>query len=170
MTAVQYGFLAAMTLVSMAIVGFVAVVVAGARSADGGEYPTLGLLLRLARPSADRVEGNRWAFYAHRVSGFAIFAFLALHVLDVALYALSPAAFDEVHVLYGTAPMRVFECGLLFALLFHALNGLRLVAIDLWDLGVAAATRLLGLVALATAATGAAGSAVILAPLVSGAP
>ena len=59
--------------------------------------------------------------------GVAVFAFLLLHVLDVALYAISPARFDEVHELYGTTPLRVFECALLFAILFHTLNGLRLV-------------------------------------------
>jgi succinate dehydrogenase / fumarate reductase cytochrome b subunit len=73
---------------------------------------------------------QRWAFVAHRASGVAVFAFLTLHVFDVALYALSPARFDDVHELYGTAAMRVFECLLLFAILFHTLNGLRLVLLD----------------------------------------
>lgn len=164
MTAAQWVFLAAMTAVAVAILGFVVVVVASARLTDGS-YPSLGFLLRLGRSPAERVEANRWAFYAHRVSGFAIFAFLALHVLDVALYALSPTVFDEVHRLYGTAPMRVFECGLLLALLFHALNGLRLVAIDLWDLGPVPAARLLDLVTAASVVLGVAGGVVILRPL-----
>jgi succinate dehydrogenase / fumarate reductase cytochrome b subunit len=63
--------------------------------------------------------------------------------------------------------MRIFECALLFGLLFHALNGLRLIAIDVWDLGTRAAVRLLSVVFLVSAAAGAAGSIVILAPVIS---
>ena len=65
----------------------------------------------------------------------AVFAFLLLHVFDVALFSISASRFDEVHRLYGTAGMRVFESLLLFAILFHAFNGLRLVLLDVAELG-----------------------------------
>jgi len=167
-TAAQALFVAGFVAVNVVVVGTVVVVLRGARAADGGALRGGGVLARLARLPAERAEANRWAHLAHRVSGVAIFAFLVLHLLDVSLYALSPARFDEVHALYGTPVMRVFECGLLLALLFHALNGLRLVAVDLLDLGARAATRVLGGVVVVSLVGTVAGSAVILAPVVTG--
>lgn len=166
MNVAQAVFLTAFAVVTVAIVAAVWVVVRSARRLDGGAYPSLARLRRLGRRPADRGEMNRWAFYAHRVSGLAILGFLCLHVLDVSVYAFSPTVFDQVHRLYATVPMRLFECGLLLALLFHALNGLRVVAIDLWDLGGAAASRLLTGVVGVTVVLTIAGSVVILRPVI----
>jgi succinate dehydrogenase / fumarate reductase cytochrome b subunit len=115
--------------------------------------------------TAVRSEANRWGSYAHRLSGIAIFFFFCLHIIDVSLYAMSSSLYDEVHPLYGSGPMRVFECCLLMALLFHALNGIRLIAIDIWDLGSLPAGRLLYGVVSLTALSTAAGSIIILQPL-----
>ena len=38
--------------------------------------------------------------------------------------------YNEVHDVYGNILLRLFEVGLLFALSFHALNGLRIVLVD----------------------------------------
>jgi len=70
-----------------------------------------------------RGRGGQWAFVGHRVSGFLVFLFLLLHIVDVSLVRW-PAVYDEVHRLYGNVLLRAFAVGLLFALLFHALNGL----------------------------------------------
>jgi succinate dehydrogenase / fumarate reductase cytochrome b subunit len=115
--------------------------------------------------TAIRSDNHGWAFLAHRVSGVAVFAFLAVHVADVFVYSLSPATFDEIHHVYGSAPMRVFECLLLFAILFHAFYGLRLIALDLTALGAAGRVWSLRIVAGAAVICGAAGSLVILGPL-----
>lgn len=166
MTWAQWLFLAAFALVNVAVIGTVVLVVTVARRVDGGAN-VRGLLGRLGRLPTERSEANRWAFYAHRITGVGVLAFLALHILDVALYAVSPESFDQVHAIYGTAVMRVFECGLLLALVYHALNGLRVVAIDVFDLGPRAAGRVLtGVVAITLLST-LAGSAVILRPLVA---
>lgn len=165
MTALQGLFLAGLTGVLVAVVGFAAVVVRSAARTGGGPHITAGFVRHFARPGRERAEVHRWAFYLHRISGFAIFAFLCLHIVDVSTYALSPARYDELHMLYGTAPMRVFEAGLLVAILFHTLNGLRLVAVDVVDLGIDASRRALMVVAALTALLGAAGGAVIVAPV-----
>lgn len=167
MTVAQAVFALALAGVVAAVAVFGVVVVRSALRVDGGPYPSSGLAGRLLRGPEERAEANRWAFYLHRLTGVAIFAFLCLHVLDVGVWLLSEPLFDELHELYASAPLRVFECGLLVALLFHTLNGLRILAIDAADLGAAAARRLLAGVAAATAVLGLAGSAVILAPLVS---
>src|SRR3990172_5728592 len=92
---------------------------AAARNVGDPTGPT-ALVRRLSRAPRDRLELGRWGFWAHRVSGVAIFAFLILHLFDVGLYGLSRDLYDEVHALYGTAALRVFESGLLVAILFHA--------------------------------------------------
>lgn len=167
MTTAQFMFLLAFTVVNVVIVAGTVMVVREARRVDGGALWSKTLLRRLGRLPSERTEVNRLAFYVHRLSGIAIFAFLALHIIDVSLFAFSAELYDEVHELYGTVVMRLFECGLLFALLFHALNGLRLIAIDAWDIGSSAATRILNGVVIVSVLVTLAGSIVILRPVVA---
>lgn len=164
MTVAQLLFALALTGVLAGVTAFGALILVSA-ARDGGAYLTIELARRLRRSPAERAEFNRWAFYAHRFTGFAIFAFLGLHIVDVGLYAVSRELYGEVHALYGTAPLRLFECGLLFAILFHTFNGLRLLAVDLADLGLAASRRALAVAVALTVLLGVAGSAVILAPV-----
>lgn len=67
---------------------------------------------------------------AHRITGVMVFLFLLLHVVDVSLVNLSTRLYNDVHELYGNALLRLFEVGLLGGLVFHALNGLRIVTYD----------------------------------------
>jgi len=165
-SAVQLAFSVALAGVLVAITAFAAVLVRGALRSDGGPYPTRRLVGRMLRTPEERAEVNRWAFYAHRLTGVAIFGFLCVHVLDVGVYTVSRSLYDDLHEVYASAPMRVFECALLLAILFHTFNGLRILAIDAADLDALAARRALGAAVALTALLGAAGSAVILAPLV----
>ena len=71
-----------------------------------------------------------WAF--HRISGVAIWAFILLHVLDIWLAGVNPALYDEVLQVYASPIGRVLETLLGAALLYHALNGLRIVIMDFW--------------------------------------
>lgn len=163
MTPAQVAFLVGLaTTGSVIAIVAVAIVAADRRAIGGG---AIGLLERLSRPSTARMEVGRWAHLAHRLSGLSIFAFLVLHLMDVALFAVSPALYDEVHLLYGTAPMRVFEVVLLAGILFHALNGLRLLALDLVDASGRAAERLLWLALVATVLVTIPAAAVILGPV-----
>ena len=168
MTLAQALFVVALIGILIAVVGFGFVMIySAARSGGGGFYLDPSILHRLQRSPEERAEFNRWAFYAHRFTGFAVFAFLCLHIVDVSLYAFSPEAFDEVHALYGWTPMRLFECGLLFAILFHTFNGLRILAIDVADLGSSASRRLFAGALVLTALLGLSGSAIIMAPVLA---
>jgi succinate dehydrogenase / fumarate reductase cytochrome b subunit len=71
-----------------------------------------------------------WAF--HRISGVAIWAFILLHVLDIWLAGVNPKLYDEVLQVYASPIGRVMESLLGAALLYHALNGLRIVIMDFW--------------------------------------
>ena len=70
-----------------------------------------------------RGKSGQWAFLFHRITGFGVFLFLMLHVVDVSL-TNNRRLYNDVHALYGNVVFRVFEVGLLFGLLYHALNGL----------------------------------------------
>ena len=71
-----------------------------------------------------------WAF--HRVSGVAIWAFIVLHVFDIWLSGANATLYNELLGIYGSPPGRVGEALLGAALLYHALNGLRIVIMDFW--------------------------------------
>lgn len=82
-------------------------------------------------PPATRYRGKtgQWAFLGHRITGMLVFLFLLLHIVDVSLVRW-PGLYNDVHAAYGNVVLRAFEVGLLFALLFHSFNGLRIVAVD----------------------------------------
>ncbi|MFD3485054.1 MULTISPECIES: succinate dehydrogenase, cytochrome b556 subunit [unclassified Streptomyces] len=82
-----------------------------------------------------RGREGMWSWVAHRVTGVAIFFFLFVHVLDTALVRVSPEAYDDVVATYKTPIVGVLEYGLVAAVLFHALNGLRVIAVDFWSQG-----------------------------------
>ncbi|MFD7919163.1 succinate dehydrogenase, cytochrome b556 subunit [Streptomyces sp. NPDC059740] len=82
-----------------------------------------------------RGREGMWSWVAHRVTGVLIFFFLFVHVLDTALVRVSPEAYDDVVSTYKTPIVNVMEYGLVAAILFHALNGLRVVAVDFWSKG-----------------------------------
>jgi succinate dehydrogenase / fumarate reductase cytochrome b subunit len=161
----KIAFLVALSAVIVAIGWFAVAMARVARRADGGAYPTRRVLQRMLRLPSERSEANRWAYYAHRFTGVAVFGFLVLHIGDVSLYTFNQHTYADVHSLYGTWPLRIFECGLLFAVLFHTLNGLRLVAVDIADVGIVGARRMLGAVTTATVVLGVLGSIVILEPI-----
>jgi succinate dehydrogenase / fumarate reductase cytochrome b subunit len=162
-TPAQIAFLTALGAIVLLVTAFGVFVVARARRAT--RVPATSILARLGRPSAARLELHRWAFYAHRTGGLAILGFLALHLVDVGLVAVSPALYDEVHALYGTPVLRVFEVVLLTAILFHAFDGLRLVLLDLVDVGWRTSERLLWLAIALTVVVAIPAAVVILAPV-----
>ena len=113
-------------------------------------------------------RSGQWAFLGHRISGVLVFLFLLLHIIDVSLVNIDADLYDEVHELYGNVVLRLFEVGLLFALLFHALNGLRIVMVDLFPGAVRRERRLLAAVVFLTLAVGIPCSYVIMLPFLEG--
>jgi succinate dehydrogenase / fumarate reductase cytochrome b subunit len=79
-----------------------------------------------------RGREGMWAWAFHRISGVAIWLFVVLHVVDIYLVGGDPKAYNTILQVYASAPGRVMEVLLGAALLYHALNGLRILIIDLW--------------------------------------
>lgn len=83
-----------------------------------------------------RGKVGMWSWVLHRISGVGIFFFLLVHVLDTALVRVSPEAYNVVIESYKTPIIGIAELGLVGAILFHGLNGLRVIAVDFWSKGV----------------------------------
>jgi succinate dehydrogenase / fumarate reductase cytochrome b subunit len=82
-----------------------------------------------------RGGNGMWTWVLHRVTGVSVFFFLFVHVLDTALVRASPEAYDAVIATYKTPIVNLLEVGLVGAVLFHAFNGLRIIAVDFWSKG-----------------------------------
>lgn len=90
-----------------------------------------------SRPGGTLYRGREgmWSWVLHRVTGVAIFFFLLVHILDTALVRVSPEAYNVVISAYKTPLMGIGEIALVGAIMFHALNGLRIILVDYWSKG-----------------------------------
>ncbi|MEJ2857871.1 MULTISPECIES: succinate dehydrogenase, cytochrome b556 subunit [unclassified Saccharothrix] len=82
-----------------------------------------------------RGDLGMWSWVAHRITGVLTFFFLFAHVLDTALVRVSPDAYDKVIETYKNPIVNLFEVGLVGAVLYHALNGIRVMLVDFWAKG-----------------------------------
>lgn len=90
---------------------------------------------RSPRRTLYRGDPGMWSWVLHRITGATIFFFLFVHVLDTALVRVSPQAYNEVIETYKTPIVGLMEVGLVAAVLYHALNGVRVILIDFWQHG-----------------------------------
>lgn len=81
-----------------------------------------------------RGGAGQWAWAIHRAAGLGVLAFLLLHIFDIFLASFGPALFNELLFLYKGWLSRILEILLLFGLLYHALNGLRLILMDFFPI------------------------------------
>ncbi|WP_279586873.1 succinate dehydrogenase, cytochrome b556 subunit [Canibacter zhoujuaniae] len=99
-------------------------------------------LAQPAQPQGERLGGTlyrgnegMWSWVLHRITGIAIYFFLLVHVLDTALVRVSPQVYDVVIGAYKNPIMGLGEVALVGAVVFHALNGLRIILVDFWSKG-----------------------------------
>ena len=90
---------------------------------------------RPRRGSVYRGDAGMWSWVAHRVTGVLTFFFLFAHVLDTALVRVSPEAYNKIIETYKNPFVNLMEVGLVGAVLYHALNGIRVMLIDFWAKG-----------------------------------
>ncbi|WP_442907585.1 succinate dehydrogenase, cytochrome b556 subunit [Kineococcus sp. G2] len=89
------------------------------------------------KPAGTLYRGREgmWSWVMHRISGVLIFFFLFVHVLDTATVRVSPEVYDAVIEQYKNPVMGLGEAGLVGAVVFHALNGVRIILVDFWHKG-----------------------------------
>ncbi|MDB4951846.1 MAG: sdhC [Gemmatimonadetes bacterium] len=79
-----------------------------------------------------RGREGMWTWILHRVTGLGILLFLLIHVVDTALVIYWPGLYEHALNIYKSAFFRFAELAIVFSVLYHALNGLRIVVQDFW--------------------------------------
>ena len=74
------------------------------------------------------------AWLLHRVTGLALVAYLVPHFISINSARGGPAALDADLAYFNTPFFAAMEWLLVGAVAFHALNGLRIIALDCFDL------------------------------------
>jgi succinate dehydrogenase / fumarate reductase, cytochrome b subunit len=95
---------------------------------------------RLARgePIGRWTHPGQWAFALNRTAGAGVLAFLLVHVVDVALFPFAPGLYDRTVAAYAMPYLLPMELGLVAAVVYHALDGLRLMVLEALDRRAAA--------------------------------
>lgn len=89
-----------------------------------------------------RGGGGMWSWILHRGTGLMVLGFLFLHIIDTSLIGFGPEHYNRFVRFYKTVLFRPLEVLLVGAVIYHALNGLRVVLIDFWDRGAQNERRL----------------------------
>ena len=97
-----------------------------------------------------RGREGMWTWLLHRVTGIGILLFLVIHVIDTALVIYWPGLYDHALALYRSPVIRFAELLIYFSVLYHALNGLRIIVQDFWPAAMLHQRRL-GLAAIGAA-------------------
>ena len=75
---------------------------------------------------------GQWSWLLHRITGVGVLCFLCLHILDTSLIVLGPEHYNGIIAIYRMPVFRLMEIGLVACVLFHALNGVRIIVLDCW--------------------------------------
>lgn len=78
-----------------------------------------------------RGREGQWSYFLNRVSGLGTLLFLAVHILDTATVYFAPSLYQHAIELYRSTPFMVGEIALVAAVLFHGLNGYKIILFDL---------------------------------------
>ncbi|MEX1071230.1 MAG: hypothetical protein WEC37_01265, partial [Anaerolineales bacterium] len=76
-------------------------------------------------------EGH-YAFLLHRLTGLGTLLFLIIHILDTATVYYYPSLYEHAIAIYRSTPFMLGEIALVFSVIYHGVNGLRIAIIDLW--------------------------------------
>lgn len=79
-----------------------------------------------------QVSWAQLAWFGHRASGLGVLLFLFLHIVETSTVLLGPEVYDFTQTFYKNLPAKIGEVVLMAALVYHALNGLRVIAMDFW--------------------------------------
>ncbi len=96
------------------------------RRADGASPRRRGLI-SFGDPRGRRLTG--FAFIVNRVTGLGILLYLFLHLMVLSLLAQGPSAWDNFVSIAGSPVFVAFDIVLIFGLLYHGLNGIRVTLV-----------------------------------------
>jgi succinate dehydrogenase / fumarate reductase cytochrome b subunit len=73
---------------------------------------------------------GQWSWIFHRITGVAVMLYLFAHIVDTALVGWGPETYNRVVEAYKNPAVHLLELGLVLAVLFHSINGIKITAID----------------------------------------
>src|SRR4026208_1419291 len=80
---------------------------------------------------AGRYSFERYLYLGHRLSGLGLLAYMVLHIVETANRIRGEEAWAELMALFASPPFRVIEYLLFVMAVFHAMNGVRLILVEL---------------------------------------
>ena len=78
-----------------------------------------------------RGRQGHWGFLLHRITGLGTLLFLAIHIVSTAMVYIAPERYNEELKLYQTPLIMIMEIFLVFSVIFHGVNGLKIAIFDL---------------------------------------
>jgi succinate dehydrogenase / fumarate reductase, cytochrome b subunit len=72
------------------------------------------------------------AFILHRLTGLGTLVFLIVHILDTSTVYFYPALYEHAIEIYRSTPFMIGEIFLVFSVIYHGVNGVRIAVFDLW--------------------------------------
>ena len=75
-------------------------------------------------------DAGQYAWIMHRATGIGILFFLLIHIIDIMLIGLGRDVYDHTVEFYANPFIIPMEILLVGAVIYHTLNGLRVVAVD----------------------------------------
>lgn len=91
--------------------------------------------LRAGGPPIYTGDPGQYAWVFHRAAGIGILFFLLVHIVDIMLIGLGRDVYDASVHFYGQLALVPMEIALVGAVVYHTLNGLRIILIDFWRVG-----------------------------------
>src|SRR5215207_8491595 len=88
------------------------------------------LVLTLTETLRYRGAIGQWSWVLHRLTGLGVVFFLTLHVIDTSWSVFYPQLYVEAIATYQSPLFTIGEFALTFAVVYHALNGIRIVIFD----------------------------------------
>jgi succinate dehydrogenase / fumarate reductase cytochrome b subunit len=88
------------------------------------------LVLTITETLRYRGALGQWSWVLHRLSGLGVVFFLTLHVIDTSWAVFYPELYVRAIASYQTPLFTLGEFGLVAAVVYHGLNGLRIALID----------------------------------------
>ena len=80
---------------------------------------------------AYRGREGQWAYLLHRLTGLGTLLFLTIHILDTSTVYFFPSLYEHAIAIYRLTPFMLGEIALVFAVIYHGVNGLRIALFDL---------------------------------------
>jgi succinate dehydrogenase / fumarate reductase cytochrome b subunit len=77
-----------------------------------------------------RVSWAQLAWFGHRLSGIGVLLYLFMHIVETSTVLLGPEVYDTTLGFFRNPVLRAGEILLMAALVYHSLNGLKIILID----------------------------------------